>query len=705
MNLTDFFSFGKTKKKSNNESASVLTTKQAKKLAIKTAALFESVAGERANYNEPEYDLAEYKLAAEGDSYVKMAEMKYKYLMFKAGYELKSDNPNALEYLNSRLKIMSFLTSKPFDITLQEVSDDLIRYSNAFLIKTRVDKMPVGISAKGLYGEKPIGSYTRIDPCTITIKRDKNGNIQGYNQKVDDSEKKFKTDDVVHFYLDKEPNNAFGTPRYIAALEDVKFLRKAEGNAMALIHRFSLPIYQWIIGLAEPGFQATEDEIEDAKKVIENMYLDGAIVTSERTNIKTIGSEGTALDLSSYLNYFERRVFTSLGVSESQMGRGGAKQDADSMESQAHDVVKYIQKIFAIQLEFAVINELLIEGGFDPLMNVEDMVTFSFNEISLETKIKVENHEMLKFQSNITSIDETRVKMGLNKELDEARLHSRFVQMAISDNDIAKKNEAALELAQFQYDNALQSSEAQGSDSSQVKNNAVGGNGKSKTAENKDVQSRNTPSNQHGKYSAQVKESFIDSYSEKADSKNFYNKIFNKYYIMRNDIAEHVKDRDIYINLTKVDVQNSLKRLIDNSFYEGVVDASNELNLPTIPNVNMPIVSLYSMIEEQTNHIFTDLIEKITTEDSKEKVYAICDSLTYRLRYCIEYILPKAYWFAYVKAGESSGKQEAYIKFSSEKDSIAKNSTILTNSYKLEDIPAYHSFCNCKISFTKGDDI
>ena len=78
------------------------------------------------------------------------------------------------------------------------------------------------------------------------------------------------------------------------------------------------------------------------------MALDGTVITNEKTNIKAIGAEGTALNAEGYLKYFENRVFSALGVSESQMGRGGAKQDADSMESQAHDTVKHIQRTMSI---------------------------------------------------------------------------------------------------------------------------------------------------------------------------------------------------------------------------------------------------------------------------------------------------------------------------------------------------------------------
>ena len=67
--------------------------------------------------------------------------------------------------------------------------------------------------------------------------------------------------------------------------------------------------------------QGTDPEIQRAKREVENSTLDGIVITNERTTIKAIGAEGTALNAEGYLKYFEQRVFSALGVSEAQMGR------------------------------------------------------------------------------------------------------------------------------------------------------------------------------------------------------------------------------------------------------------------------------------------------------------------------------------------------------------------------------------------------
>ena len=96
-----------------------------KKVLVKANSLL-SGAGSRENLSAPEYDLEEIRRACESDSYIKMSLMKYSYMLFKAGYVLRSENEQASEYVKQRLNIMSFATRQPIDILFQECGDDLI---------------------------------------------------------------------------------------------------------------------------------------------------------------------------------------------------------------------------------------------------------------------------------------------------------------------------------------------------------------------------------------------------------------------------------------------------------------------------------------------------------------------------------------------------------------------------------------------------
>ena len=511
----DMFNFSNNTKQKPMD---LVSKKSIQNFIVKAVGYVTAQTQRRELFTRPEFNLAEIRDASEADSYVKISLSKYSYLIYKAGWKFKSDNQQAIDYLEQRFRIMSYCTGVPMDILMQGIADDLVRYSNAFLLKSRVDRIP-GVKARPVTEDgQVIGGYTRVDPCSIRIKRDKHGNILKYEQGRGGNKKQFKPDDVIHFYLDKDANNAFGTPRILAALEDVKLLRKIEGNVTALIYRFAMPLYHWKIGYPEPGFQGTDGEIAKAKQEIEMGSLDGVFITNEKTEIKAIGSEGNAINMQPYLNYFEQRVFSALGVSAAQMGRGGAKQDADSMEQQVHDTVKFIQRMLSEFVEKKMLMELLLEGGFNPFEK-DSYVDYVFEEISLETKIKKENHEINKYQSNVTTFPEARRRMGLKDESDDdEQLFNRKITDESALRSIDRTAEHQKELAYINGEIAVRTAAAKPSSSSSSSSSSKKSSGTSvsskKTRSTKDkgpsgiVKSIDRPSNQHGTFSVKVKEEY-----------------------------------------------------------------------------------------------------------------------------------------------------------------------------------------------------
>lgn len=713
---------------SPNKLNDAINKRNYKNYLVKAISLIKGDSDTRESLTAPEYNLEEIREASEADSYIKMAVMKYSYMLFKAGYMLKSENEEASKYVKTRLYIMSFATNKPIDILFQEIGDDLIKYSNAFLVKTRVKQVMPGIKAKGFFKDDPVGGYSRIDPATIVIQRGTNGEVKKYVQLVEGKEKSYDATEVVHFYLDKEAANAFGTPRMISALEDVKILRRIEGNVLALIHRFSMPLFQWIIGLPQTGFQATDREIEEARREIESMPLDGSVVTNEKTNIKAIGAEGTALNASAYLSYFEKRVFSALGVSESQMGRGSTGSNADSMESQAHDTIKHIQKVFSSFFENFIINELLLEGGFNPILNEDDRVSFVFNEISLDTRIKLENHEMNKYQSNMITFEEMRREIGKKEDVDEDRLYQNMItnksEIELSEVKteesikIAKaEGDINLELAKF---NAANANKENNNSSSSLSQNASSGskkvspngNGTSKdNTPNNAISNTNTPENQHGKTSVKIKES-VDSERKRLNKierhKKNFESIYKKYNNLSNDIKDNPEDIDLLLPLALTNMMEDVKLNMQIYSLKGINEASDEIEKLKNEKVILPRITVsLTQFEEEAyatlKNILEDIKKKLKKDYSEDHVNDVFDVLEYRIRFMLEYILPKVYWYSYLKTGESFNYSKAYIDFGTSDDKEKYNQTINLNAINIDTIPPFHSFCSCKITFKKGE--
>lgn len=699
-----------------------------KKIIVKANSLLNGAGGGRENLSAPEYDLDEIRRACESDSYIKMSLMKYSYMLFKAGYVLRSENEQASEYVKQRLNIMSFATRQPIDILFQECGDDLIKYSNAILIKSRVQTIMTGVKATGFFKDNPVGGYFRVDPAQISVLKDDNGQIKKYVQTVNGEEKQFDPVDVVHIYLDRESGNTFGTPRVLAALEDVKLLRRIEGHVATMIYRFAMPLFQWIIGLPEAGFQATNKEIEEAKATVDTMALDGTVITNEKTTIKAIGAEGTALNAEGYLKYFENRVFSALGVSESQMGRGGAKQDADSMESQAHDTVKHIQRTMSIFVQEFIINELLLEGGFNPILNEDDKVNFVFNEINIETKIKVENHEMAKFQSNMITYEEMRRHLGKKEEVDIEDLYKFKIEVEADKRMTEHKTEGSLEITKQSGQNALDLQKANAetqkeiakqnaaqsntsnnsNDSSGSKSSSPNGNGKNKsTAPNKTVSNKNTPENQHGKTSVKVKEAASNVIQDREKDKETYKSVYNKYYQLANDIISNKDDIDILIPLTLENMLMETKIYMNMASIEGVNAATQDIRKIQKSIVTLPTIRIsMSLCEEEAKKSLTKLLKdvkkKVENEDDAKKIKSIFESLEYRIRFMLEFILPKMYWYSYLKTGQVLKYTHAEIDFNGSEDEKDHSKYVDLENINLDDIPPYHPFCDCKINFKKG---
>lgn len=664
-----------------------------KDFVVKALGNIMSQSDSRERFSRPEYNLWEIKEASEADSYVKISLSKYSYLIYKAGAKLKGEDQR-VAYLGQRFRMMSFATQKPMDILFQELADDLTRYSNAFLVKKRVDSIP-GIKASPVLADKIVGGYFRVDPASVKIKRDKNGNVTKYEQGYGDNKKEFFPRDVVHIYMDKDANNAFGTPRIIAALDDVKLLRKIEGNVSALIYRFSMPLYQWIVGLPEPGMQATEPEIMKAQREVEMSTLDGIVITNERTNIKAIGAEGTALNAEGYLRYFEERCFSALGVSASQMGRGGAKQDADSMEAQIHDTVKYIQRILSIFIKEKILNELLLEGGYNPILNEEDIVSYEFEEISLETKVKKENHEMLKFQSNIIPFEDTRRNLGMKDTVvDESRLYKNMIETKSDMEKIDRTAEHQKELARINGQNKASS----GNNGSSTGNKAP--RSSKSSSPNKAVTNNNRPQNQHGTHSAKIKEAHgIETSKHKKQFKDIYN-----YYKEASLDIDGGESSDLVLPLVADTLCSEINTMIDQYAIKGIKDAMKEINdvvdkTKLFPSKEISMTDFYEEVDDKIKDIMKTIKKELASDENN--ISTVFDKQEYKLRFLTDFVLRKAYWYSYVKTGALVGVEKAYIIFNSEKDAKGRNDYIDTKAFTVDDIPAYHSFCDCELTYNK----
>lgn len=663
--------------------------------------------GGRAQFEGPEFDLEDIERAYNTDSYVRQALDKYTELMFKAGWALTGKNERAIEYIRLRLEMMAIATGQPVDEFFIEVAESLVKYANVFIVKARQKpgqgvNVP-GVKAVGITGDQPIAGYFVLPPTTIEIARDLNGRIVKYQQRVAGANKplEFKPEDMVHIYYKREHGKAYGVPFVIPVLDDVRLLRDVEENVSRLLYRHLHPLYMYQVGLPQAGFEATDEEIEAVRAEIEDMPTDGGIVLPERHKIEAIGAEGEAIDASKYLEYYENRVFTGLGVSQVVMGRGNTanRGTADNMTTEMHDRIKAIQKVYSIGINNHIIDELLMEGGFDPVLRPDDDVIFMFKEIALDEKIKLENHEILKFTQNGQTFEEMRLNIGADPVVDESRLFFNMIQKVLAEVQAEARSNAQ-------------------------------------------AQNRATPTNQHGtktspKRAASAEEPLqvteahhyktglgIAKYEDRLQyhyesARQDVIALVKQYYIKGNKRFPNHQPREIemILKLTAENMHNTSSQYIANAFDLGIKDARKELGVSRVGNLNrkLHLNQLKDHLNEDVDRLINDIakfvskaIRTSTKEDAVAKVTGTFRSLEYRIRFMSKSQLMKAYNYGFAISGQALDRDEVYVKLGDDESDCEECTSHLESPIKLSGnlfnkIPPWHPNCACKLTYNQPE--
>ena len=680
MGLTNFFEKVTTKKLDTNKK---VTGDFQSALKAKPVTLGEYRNANAQNPGARSYDLAQIKNAVLTDSYLAVAVRKFSQLITKAGYQIKSKNENAANYVNDRIKVIEFRTKIPFYTLITSIARDLYTYSNSYIIKTRDNNTEkFGLKAEKIFSGGAISGLFLADPASVTIRRNDAGAIDAYviNQE------EYSPNDVIHLYIDKMNNADYGTSRIYSALEDVTMLRKAEGLVMTILYRFAIPVLHIKVGNTAEGQYATQKEINDARDAFQEMPNDGFIVTNERTAIEAITPNMQANQLLKFLEYLELRVFSALNASKSSMGRGGGQSSADNTEALMHDEVRAFQNVITNFIEKYLFTELLLEGGFNPLLNKDDYVSFAFNEVSIDTKIKLESNTIQKYQGNVINLDEARRELGLSNELSEEDMYAfKITQKGKLDLVDAQAN-AAIKTAKATA--ALNMQQAQSSNDDGLDNRKF--NGKQVSSGPNDYFSNDAnPTNQNtDKYSIKAKESLNTQQNLDDYSKNF-SEIDKLYKDLSNILTDGgtIED-DKFREALHEYALDFAKQGVDHS------KANNKTNKDKItPNID--VIDDYS--SKKISKIMQDIQSAV--KNNKDKIYidSILSKNEYRLRFLCDYISRKAYWYGYVQQCKQDGIKAIDIQFNDSEHQNGRMTHFNIDRISIEDIPAYSPYCTCGI--------
>src|SRR5690606_16113629 len=106
--------------------------------------------------------------------------------------------------------------------------------------------------------------------------------------------------------------------------------------------------------------------------------------------------------------------------------RTTALTQAREMYDRARAVHRIVEHIFNLH----IIDELLLEGGFDPLENRStNGAAIKFNEIDLDALFKRENNAIYKFVHNAITFPEMRRELGEDQDVDESKLYVNMISL------------------------------------------------------------------------------------------------------------------------------------------------------------------------------------------------------------------------------------------------------------------------------------
>lgn len=368
------------------------------------------------DFEDPDFDLEDIQNGYNTDSYIRQGVDKYVDQIFKEGYSFYGTDTNAVEYLKLRLAYIAEASNTPTSQLLMDIAEDVVKYGNCMLVKARnsdPNSLPQGAKVQGLYGKDPIVGYFCANPVTMKCKRDEYGTVTEWQQDNDGGTQTFAPEDVVHFYYKREKGNAYGTSFLIPVLDDVRALRQAEENVLKMMYRNIYPFYHVAVGTEDAT--GTSKEVDALKEAIDGMDVEGGLVTTERVKITPIASD-KVIDAEPYLNYMEARVFSGMGIPAIMFGRGNTanRSTGDNMTSEMADRIRAISRVIEMFFNAFVVKEILMEGGYDPVLNPDQAVEFRFNDNDVDVMIKKEVHAIYKYEHNAITEDEMRDELGMD---------------------------------------------------------------------------------------------------------------------------------------------------------------------------------------------------------------------------------------------------------------------------------------------------
>lgn len=455
------------------------------------------------------YDLQRMADAHYTETFVARVVDQYIVSVLQKGWGFIGNDAAAVNYIHRRLFEMEQVSNTTFRSLLEKTILQLLLFGNSFISADRNEKASSGKTWRRFDGKffKPIAALDVQDAIAMRIDYDyeKNRPVKYYQLKNstygdngarvssnstkgkminNEDQASWSPDDISHVRFHPAPGKLWAMPPFQPVLEDILALRELEECIQLLVFQYGHILLHGKVELDNPDDK--QIEINNIIQQLQNMEGNGAIVTGAETTFSAIGAEGKAIRAEGYLQYFQQRVLAGLYTSAISMGQGSTsnRNTSDFIDKQKQEVTKDLQAIISDAFQ-TFLDQLLMEGGKTIDYVWKNRVSLSFPDPDTDSRIKIEQHAMLLYQSNCITEPEMRKLLGL-KALDELERSELYYQIVTIDQTeqeqvIAAKNQPATP------------SVAGGS------TNSKGNSKKNKApAAKKSATQKNKPTNQHG---------------------------------------------------------------------------------------------------------------------------------------------------------------------------------------------------------------
>lgn len=373
-------------------------------------------------FKNHEYDLFEYSRIIDTEAIVAKAFERQRALIFKNGFYFESNSTKNVEYIKSRIREIEYVTGLTFRNFIEEMAYNLVMFHNAYILMVRNEDKSTGETVNvGNKELQPIAGWFNLPTETIQRKLKENGDVEMYKQYLDPATfRLFSPEKVRHLKYNARSGFTMGTPPLEAVKDDILALRRIEESVETLIYKGIFPMIHVKVGTeSNPAKILVDgrDEVETMGYVMQELDEYGGITTSERVEVKAIGSESLALRVESYLEYFKDRVMLGLGVSDIDMGIGDSsgKATGQIISQTLKEAVINKQDAISEFITHVLFKPLLVESGMyeaEYMIPEEDLVKFKFNHVDQDARIKIESHILNMFNSGLLSINEARLEIG-----------------------------------------------------------------------------------------------------------------------------------------------------------------------------------------------------------------------------------------------------------------------------------------------------